>query len=87
MIDWQEMKKRVCLERRMFENGIWDEGIVFGLDHQAGNPDALQKLVGRLSGVVVVGGSEAKRARGKQIVEIVDVFHPVEVRQFEKAGR
>ena len=62
-----------------------NQRIVLGLHQQRGNADAVQKLIGRLRGVVIVGAAEAEGLGREPVVEIVDVSHQIQTGQIEQA--
>lgn len=64
-----------------------NQRVVLGLHQQSGDADAIEKLIGRLRRVVVVGDAKAERGRGEQIVEFVDTPRAVQIVQPEQPGR
>ena len=53
-------KLRIGREGRVIVDGERDQRIVLGLHQQRRHADAIQELIGRLRGVVIVGGAEAE---------------------------
>ena len=71
----EQAQVRIAGKCGVIVDGERDQRIILGLHHQSGNADALQKLIGRLRGVVIVGAAEAKGLRREAVVKIVDVSH------------
>src|SRR5216684_102378 len=79
MLDREQPQVRIPREGGVIVNLKRDQGVVFGLHQQRGYPNAIQELIGRLGGVIVVSGSESEGRRGKFIVELVDAFDSIQM--------
>ncbi len=86
MLDGQQAEVGIARERGMIVNLERDQGIVFGLHQQGRHANAVQKLIGGLGGVIIVGGAESEGRRREFVVKLVDALDAVEMVECEQAG-
>src|SRR5258708_7057432 len=86
MLHCNQPQPGVLRKRRMIVNLKRNQRIVLSLHQKCWNANALQKLVRRLCGVIVVRSAESECERSELVIEFVDALHAVEVFNRKQSG-
>jgi len=86
MLGGDQSQVGIGRECRMIIRRKRDQRIILGLYQKSGHADLVQELIGRLSGVIIVGASKAERMGREAVIEIEDIPDLIEALQVEDAG-